>query len=389
MADKQTDTKVECNVDWERLQKELGNEFCHLECTTEELSGGESNWLFRITSKTGSSVIVKQSMGYMKCLPQLAVPKIRNKFEYSSLSVMNQLAPGSVPEPIFCDEDKSYYVMQDLFDYDILRHMFQRCQASLPAIQDVARYIAKLHRGTHKNIVSETYITKQTERPKDLIKAAHEFLNNYVFKSIHKEENIERQSPAVKELYDLVCNDPVIVANRARLRDAMATKQECVIHGDLHASSIFIKENSAKIYDLEVSHVGPAGEDIGHLLSNYMVVYLEHKFYPSKDNPTFYYILEECIKETVKVYFNDAAEYLTPEQFAATVSDTVGFMGCRLVRRILGRPEAGDDPADRTLIELPCLHLGISLTREYTNIITPSVLIQHLFDNNDVQINNK
>ena len=56
--------------------------------------------------------------------------------------------------------------MQDLFDYDILRHMFQRCQASLPAIQDVARYIAKLHRGTHKNIVSETYITKQTERPK-------------------------------------------------------------------------------------------------------------------------------------------------------------------------------------------------------------------------------
>ena len=28
MADKQTDTKVECNVDWERLQKELGNEVC-------------------------------------------------------------------------------------------------------------------------------------------------------------------------------------------------------------------------------------------------------------------------------------------------------------------------------------------------------------------------
>ena len=44
----------------------------------------------------------------LQCLPQLAVPKIRNKFEYSSLSVMNQLAPGSVPEPIFCDEDKSY-----------------------------------------------------------------------------------------------------------------------------------------------------------------------------------------------------------------------------------------------------------------------------------------
>ncbi|XP_071808157.1 methylthioribose kinase-like [Asterias amurensis] len=388
MADNQTDTNVECNVDWERLQKELGNEFCQLECTTEELSGGESNWVFRITSKTGSSVIVKQSMGYFKVVgPELPMTQRRNQTEYFTLSLLNQLAPGSVPEPIFFDEDKCYYVMQDLFDYDILRQMFQRHQASVPAIQDVARYIAKLHRGTHKNNVTETSLAQMVEKTKN--DAFQGILVYYIFENIHKDENIERQSPALKEIYDLMSKDSVVVTNRARLRDVMETKEECLIHADLHTSSILIKGDSAKIIDFEASRVGPAGEDIGHLLSNYMVVYLEHKFYPSKDNPTFYSLLEECIKETVKIYFNDAAEYLTPEQFAATVSDTAGFMGCRLVRRILGRPEAGDDPADRTLIELPCLHLGISLTRDYTNITTPSVLIQHLFDNNDVQINNK
>ena len=105
-----------------------------------------------------------------------------------------------------------------------------------------------LKRCIYANIYANIQVNIMFDTFRDLIKAAHEFLNNYVFKSIHKEENIERQSPAVKELYDLVCNDPVIVANRARLRDAMATKQECVIHGDLHASSIFIKGNSAKVF---------------------------------------------------------------------------------------------------------------------------------------------
>ncbi|XP_071784333.1 5-deoxyribose kinase-like [Asterias amurensis] len=387
MAENQRETKVECIVDWERLQKEMGNEFCQLECTTEELSGGQANWVFRITSKTGSSVIVKQSMEYMKCNPKLLISKTRNQTEYFMLSLMKQLAPGFVPEPIFSDEDKCYFVMQDLFDYGILRQMFKQRQASLPAIQDMARYIAKLHRGTHKNNVTETSLAKMVERTKATGGMCHAIIINFIFENIHEEHNVKRQAPALKEMYHLVSNDPVIVTNRARLRHIMETKQECLIHADLHTSSIFIKGDSAKIIDFEISRVGPAGEDIGHLLSNYMVAYLEHKFYPSKDSPTCHSLVEECIKKTVNIYFTDAAEYLTPEHLAATVSDTAGFMGCRLVRRIFGRPELGEY-TDRALIELPCLHIGVSVTRDHKKITTPSDLIQYLFDNEDIQSNN-
>ena len=70
----------------------------------------------------------------------------------------------------------------------------------------------------------------------------------YIFENIHKDENIERQSPALKEIYDLMSKDSVIVTNRARLRDVMETKEECLIHADLHASSILIKGDSAKVF---------------------------------------------------------------------------------------------------------------------------------------------
>ena len=40
--------------------------------------------------------------------PMIPMTKKRNNMEYSTLTLFNKIAPGSVPKPIFGDEEMSY-----------------------------------------------------------------------------------------------------------------------------------------------------------------------------------------------------------------------------------------------------------------------------------------
>lgn len=46
------------------------------------------------------------------------------------------------------------------------------------------------------------------------------------------------------------------------------TRAQSLIHGDLHTGSIFINEESTKVFDPEFCFYGPMGYDIGNVIAN-------------------------------------------------------------------------------------------------------------------------
>ena len=189
--------------------------------------------------------------------------------------------------------------------------------------------------------------------------------------------------------------DAAIKTAAANLKSKFLTSTQALIHGDLHSGSVMVKEGSTFVIDPEFAFYGPMGFDIGAILANIALAYFAQTAYDSYGSREDYqaWLLTQMIalhkgfenkfialwNDSIsdastdsemfrKTIFNDTESIKSAQtRFMGQLwADTIGFMGMKMIRRIVGIAHVEDlecieDDVKRADCEARALGFGIKL----------------------------
>ena len=347
----------------------------------EEIGDGNINYVYRVcTPDRSASVIVKQGLPWVRIIGESwPLSLVRVRIEAETLQFEAACAPNLVPALHHFDEARSAIVMEDIGDHRNLRHAFLE-RASLPQLgEQMGRFLATtLYRSSDlaldahdkKARVARFINPDQCKITEDLF-----FIDPFCD---HERNSI---NPALRADAEALWQDAALKVEVAELKQRFLSAPEALLHGDLHAGSIFVREDSTKVIDPEFGFFGPAGFDIGSWLAALWLAACAHTELEGEQGDKRDYVAQ-LRAQAVASWESFAREYReqaahTPDaSFAAPgvaerllarmLRDALGYAGCELIRRTVGLAhilelESISDATTRARAERRALALGREL----------------------------
>ncbi|WP_054556991.1 S-methyl-5-thioribose kinase [Cobetia sp. UCD-24C] len=351
------------------------------ELQVEEIGDGNINYVYRVcTPDRSASVIVKQGLPWVRIIGESwPLSLVRVRIEAETLQFEADCAPDLVPALHHFDEARSAIVMEDIGDHRNLRHAFLE-RASLPQLgEQMGRFLATtLYRSSDlaldahdkKARVARFINPDQCKITEDLF-----FIDPFCD---HERNSI---NPALRADAEALWQDAALKVEVAELKQRFLSAPEALLHGDLHAGSIFVREDSTKVIDPEFGFFGPAGFDIGSWLAALWLAACAHTELEGEQGDKRDYVAQ-LRAQAVASWESFAREYReqaahTPDaSFAAPgvaerllarmLRDALGYAGCELIRRTVGLAhilelESISDETTRARAERRALALGREL----------------------------
>jgi len=319
------------------------------EIEASEIGDGNINYVFKIWApKTGKSIIVKQADKLLRSSGR-PLDMYRSRIEAEVLEIQNRLTPQFVPEVYFYDEDMFALSMEDISDYKNLRTELMKGKSFDHLAENISTFLVDtllpttdlfLSRSEKKSNVKKFINPELCDISEDLV-----FTEPYWD---YKKRNIilDEDFDFVREnLYE----DHSLHFEVAKLRDHFMNYPQALIHGDLHSGSIFVNDRGMKIIDPEFAFYGPIGYDIGNVIGNLCLSWINKEFTDS-DNIEFIKWIKETIQNIVinlikksldklndklenDLYDND----LFKDYYIRKITkDTLGYAGTEMIRRVVG-----------------------------------------------------
>ncbi|CAH1795482.1 unnamed protein product [Owenia fusiformis] len=338
----------------------------------KEIGDGNLNEIHRVQHKDGQSLIVKFAPPYVKCIgPEFPLATNRLDIEHRALVKYNQLCPGHSPIPYFNDQGKHLFAMEDLKEHEVLRSQLMRGELNMQAVTKLAYFTACLHRETHVAKLGEDEIKVMDQQFKNepMVELTNNFIFTYPFIKDQPTNKIADQ--VLRKANAIVYDSPRLLENAAKMKQIFLTKKEALVHGDLHSGSVMVKEDSIKVIDAEFAFVGPCAFDLALILSHYIISHYQHML-TRKDNQLHRQFAYKCIDachKTVETYLTHMTSYHgnKDEYISNLMSETAGFTGCELIRRVLGTAHV-EDIKDSPSAEECVLDAGGRLLNAYERI---------------------
>ena len=344
----------------------------------KEIGDGNLNYVFRVWKDGGPSVIIKQA-GDLSRLSQIPYSRDRARIEAVILEAQNKYAKGAAPQIYFYDDEMNATAMEDLTGHTIMRKALIEGEMFPNFAQDITDFMVGM-------LLQTSDIAMNHAEKKAAVKAAvNPELCGITERLIFTEPylNLEGRNKVFepnaewveKNLYE----DVQIRLEAAKCKMTFMTKAEALLHGDLHTGSIFIKEDSTKVFDPEFGFYGPMGFDLGMCVANLMFAWARANCaYTGKaDREEFITWIETTIVDVVELFkqkfiagfagaANDAmlktagfSHFILGELLA----DAAGVCGAELIRRTVGVAGVADlrtieDEGDRVAAERICILAG-------------------------------
>lgn len=233
---------------------------------------GLVNFIFKVKTTRGSFV-VKQARPYLQRLGEgHPMPVERNRIEYQAMRVKGALTPAYVPEILFTDNDNAVFISEDLSDLKIMRYQMAG-MVNLPS--DLPRMIGDFM-GRNNFYLSYLYL-----EPREFRELRTCFQNNFMRGIMERilfdpqELGLpgETRAPGVQKMAEAFWRDPALRPVCYWYQHIFMQKNECLLHGDFHASNIFVAPGVMKTNDMEFAFVGPFSYDMGYLCNNLIAQY--------------------------------------------------------------------------------------------------------------------
>lgn len=240
-----------------------------------EVGDGNLNLVFVVRGSTGS-LVLKQSLPYVRTDPNWPMTRERSSREAFVLASHQAVDPAHTLGLLHYDETRYVLALEDLSDHRVWRTVLnERTEASeddVRAATALGEYIANVGFGTsvfgvgsaaHKEAVARAINPELCEITEDLV-LTEPFVDH--------DHNVVHPSnePDVAEL----AGDPDVRHAAGLAKFAFMTRAESLLHGDLHAGSVFVRfgaEPSVRAFDSEFGFYGPLGFDLGMLWGNYVL----------------------------------------------------------------------------------------------------------------------
>ena len=361
------------------------------ELTCGEVGDGNLNLVFDVRSDGKGVAIVKQALPYLRCAGEdWPLGRQRMLFESKALEIEGKLAPGLVPELHHFDEDMSLIVMENLDQHRIMRK----------GLIEGVKY-PKFAGHMIEFLARTLFMTSDLYMPPDEKKSLVEYFarnaelckitEDFVFTNPFMESPDNRWNAEIdRQVQDLRADAPLKVGI-AELKDGFLARTQALIHGDFHTGSVMLNLEDSRVIDPEFAFYGPMGFDVGALLGNLVLAYCSHEIHSADEDSRRDY--QGWLLETIREIWNgfhdeflrlwreqNTGEATRPEFFAqcggeATLDiyrrqymrrllqDTVGYGGCKMMRRQLGIAHVEDiecieDPKERAVAESLALAIG-------------------------------
>ena len=360
----------------------------------KEIGDGNLNFVFLATSSSDSSksIIVKQAVPYLRCVgEEYPLSRERMTYEIRSLESFAKLSEH-IPHIYHSDEDMSVILMEYLGEHIIMRKGMIDSIVYPNFASHISSYLANTLFKT-----SSLYLSNA-----DKSKLISDFIDNtelckltqdFVFSAPYMKHETNTELPELQDAASKIANDTQLKTQILELKYKFMNQSDALIHGDLHTGSIMVNQNDTYVFDSEFAFVGPMAFDIGALIANLVMSWISHRVQDS--NPEYQEWIVDTILSIWKQFSeeflalwnetNESAlmlkDYASQEVLNAyqtrfildLLQDSVGFAGCKIMRRQLGIAGVEDirgieDTSKREEANRLALSIGERFIKEYKYI---------------------
>ncbi len=351
--------------------------------SSREIGDGNLNLVFHITDAvSGRSLIMKQALPYAKVVGESwPLTLDRARIESEALVIEGRLAEGLVPRVYAYDPELALTIMEDLSDHVIMRRGLMELGRYPKFADDISTFLA--------NTLFYTSDLGMNQQDKKL--QAGRFINpelckiteDLIFDDPYTVSSNNNYEAAIEDEAEALRTDEALHLEVALLREKFLTQGQALLHGDLHTGSIFIRPDSTKVIDPEFAYYGPMGYDIGAIIANLLLNYAGQAHWSADDAGRADY--RAYLLDTVRsVWTSFEAKFRTlweqdcvdrlarasdaykNDYMQRLLQDSIGYAGCKMVRRIVGLAHVADidkipDAALRESAQRTALRIGKAL----------------------------
>jgi len=341
------------------------------EWKSREVGDGNLNLVFIVDGPKGS-VVVKQALPYVRLVGESwPLPLARAHFEHLALVEEAKWAADYVPEIYEHDTLMALTVMEYLSPHIILRKGLIKGMMYPKIADHLGKFLARTLFHT-----SDLYLPAATKKEKIttflMNTAMCKISEDLIFDEPYFKAPMNRNTPQLDDIAEKFRKDTELKLAVQEMKWRFQNNAEAMIHGDLHTGSVMVTMDDTRAIDPEFAFYGPMGFDIGAVLANFLIAYFAQQGYehaPGERRQYRDWILKQieqvwqvfteefsdlCAARDAKnpggdvanprLYADapDLAEAAVQKRLAAIWDDTLGFAGCKIIRRILGLAHVED-----------------------------------------------
>ena len=319
----------------------------------KEIGDGNLNYVFRVWDDAGHSVIIKQAGVEARISSDMKLSPERNRIESEILILEGQLAPGYVPQVYFFDTTMNVCCEEDLSDYMIMRTAMLEHRKFPKFADQISTFMANTLMGT-TDVVLDHQEKKELQK-KYINPELCDITEALVYTEPYNDEQHRNNvfAPNAEFVRHELYEDEALHVEAAKLKMDFMTRAQSLLHGDLHTGSIFINEESTKVFDPEFCFYGPMGYDIGNVVANLIFAWCNGDAAGAED---FCQWVESAIEEVVDLTMQKMRAYYDAhvtdtmckargfeDYYLHTIlEDTAAVTGLELIRRTVGMANVKD-----------------------------------------------
>ncbi|MGD8486245.1 MAG: S-methyl-5-thioribose kinase [Chloroflexota bacterium] len=327
-----------------------------------EIGDGNLNLVFIAQDGQGRGICLKQSLPYVRLVGESwPLTPHRATAEARAYDAAVAAAPEHVPDYYGFDAERFILAMADLSAWAVWRTALNAGEIHRGVAWQMGDYVGRV-------AFSTSVFGMEIE---DMQRAAASAINpdlcriteDLVFTEPYIDHEHNSVHPDVEPEVARLRGDTRLIAEVGGLKYRFITAAQALIHGDLHTGSVMVRhvpadeggtgeDGEGKAIDGEFCYYGPVGFDIGALMGNYLAAMARAKVL---DRPAeFQSFLRGLAAESwsafdvaVRERWPDRADHFYSDEMledwiGSVWRDSVGFGGCKAIRRIVGLAKVSD-----------------------------------------------
>ena len=317
-----------------------------------EIGDGNINYVFRAEDiKSKKSVVIKQADKLLRSSKR-PLDVDRNRIEAEVLKFYGEVASDYVPKIYHYDEVMCALTMEDISEYENLRHGLMKKKIYKNFAEDITTFMVNTLIST-MDIVMNPWKKKEDVKKYINVELC-DITEKLVFTdpyTNHFGTNIvldESSEFVKKEIYD----DEELVFEAGKLKYKFMNNPQSLLHGDLHSGSIFVTESKTKVIDPEFAFYGPIGYDLGNVVGNLFFSYIhsdivmsnevEKRAYLNYLETTIADVVDKFTEKFIRAYDEKVIDPMAKNplykrwMIASILEDAAGMAGTEIIRRTIG-----------------------------------------------------
>lgn len=330
-----------------------------------EVGDGNLNLVFVCRDAAGNGICLKQSLPYVRLVgEEWPLTPERVIAEARGFAAAAATTPHLIPAYYGVDAEQHVLAMENLMGWQIWRGKLNDgyIHRGVPAM--LGEYVANLAYST------SVFALDQMEVKERVAEAVNPELCRITEQLVFTEPYIEHDNNSfLDELVpevEALRSDERLRAEAGMMKFKFMTAAEALIHGDLHTGSVMVsfKEDGSgdgRVIDPEFAYYGPVGFDLGAVFGNFLAARARavvlnrsaefQKWLAGVAQETW-----EAFEAEIRRLWSGRPDVTWTEGFldswlVQVQKDSIGFGGCKAIRRIIGLAKVSDietlDPEDR------------------------------------------